>query len=254
MNLGLKNKVALVTGGYRGLGRAICLNLAAEGAKVAVNYRKNKEKADLLVSEMRDKLKAEAVAVYGDVTIEEDVKRIFKEVEGRFSRLDILVNNSGICPVSMVQNMELSEWESVIRTNLTGTFLTCREMVNFLIKRNMPGKIVNIASQSAFNGSASGKSHYSASKGGVVSFTGSLAKEVASYGINVNAVAPGMLYTEMTAETLDKNMDKYKEKIPIGRIAEVDEVARIVVFLASEASSYITGATIDASGGMIGAL
>lgn len=252
MDLKLRDKTALVTGGSHGFGRAICMNLAAEGVKVAVNYRRGPGKAEALVGEIHEKYGVKAIAVMGDVTSETEVKRIFEEIHREFSGIDILINNAGICPVSMVKDMSLEEWESVLRTNLTGTFLTCREMINALLRRNSPGKIVNIASQSAFNGSKTGKSHYSASKGGVVSFTLSLAKEVAAYGINVNAVAPGMMYTEMTAETLDKNMDRYKREIPLGRIADMDEVARVVTFLASEASSYITGTTVDVSGGITG--
>jgi len=252
MDLGLKGKVALVTGGSHGLGRAICLNLAAEGANVAVNYRKDPEKARALVDEIGKMYGTAAIAVRGDITAEADVKRIFREVIDRLSGIDILVNNSGVCPISLVKDMSLEEWEGVIKTNLTGVFLTSREMVNALIGMNKPGKIVNIASQAAFNGSKTGKSHYSASKGGVVSFTVSLAKEVAAYGINVNAVAPGMMYTEMTAATLDEKMDRYKKEIPLGRIAGLDEVARVVSFLSSDASSYITGATVDVSGGITG--
>lgn len=252
MDFGLKDKVALVTGGSHGLGKAICLNLAQEGTDIAINYRKDPEKARLLAQEIKEKYGVKAICVKGDVASEEDVKQIFGEIIIQLGRIDILVNNSGICPISMVKDMSLSEWESVISTNMTGTFLTSREIINLLITQNKPGKIVNIASQSAFNGSKTGKSHYAASKGGVVSFTLSLAKEVAAYGINVNAVAPGMMYTEMTSETLDKNMDKYNKEIPMGRIAGVDEVARVVTFLASDVSSYITGATLDVSGGITG--
>lgn len=252
MDLSLKNKIALVTGGSHGLGKAICLSLASEGADVAVNYRKSSGQANALVEEIIQRYGVHAIAVQGDVTSEEDVKRIFSETLGKLSGLDILVNNSGICPTSMVKDMSLEEWESVIRTNLTGTFLTCREMINILLSQGRKGNIINIASQSAYNGSKTGKSHYSASKGGVVTFTLSLAKEVAAQGIRVNAVAPGMMYTEMTSETLDKNMDKYKREIPLGRIAEIEEVAKVVTFLSSEASSYMTGTTVDVSGGIIG--
>ncbi|NLE25658.1 MAG: 3-oxoacyl-ACP reductase FabG [Clostridiaceae bacterium] len=252
MDLGLKGRTALITGGSRGLGKAICMYLAQEGANIAINFKNNIEKANLLASEIQDRYGVSAITVQGSIYCEEDVKRIFREVTDKFPGMDILVNNAGICPVTMVKDMTLEEWDSVIQTNLTGTFLTCREMVNSLILRGMPGHIVNIASQAAFNGSRTGKSHYSASKGGVVSFTLSLAKEVAQYGIKVNAVAPGMMYTEMTADTLDKNMERYKKEIPLGRIAEGEEVAKVVAFLASKASSYMTGTTVDVSGGITG--
>ena len=252
MNLNPENKVVLVTGGSRGLGKAICLELASEKAIVFVNYRKNADRAKAVVDEIKNRYKVDAFTIEGDITVEDDIKNIFLEIMKKYSRLDILINNSGICPVSMVKDMALAEWENVIKTNLTGTFLACREMINILIGNKIKGKIVNIASQAAFNGSSTGKSHYSASKGGVVSFTLSLAKEAASYGINVNAVAPGMMYTDMTSKTLDANIDKYKKEIPLGRVAEVEEIAKVVAFLSSDASSYITGATIDASGGIVG--
>jgi 3-oxoacyl-[acyl-carrier protein] reductase len=252
MDFDLTDKVAIVTGGSRGLGKAICKSLASEGANVVINYRKDQEKAKKTAEEIKNEYNVKTICVKGDITIEEDVKRIFQEAFKEFSRIDILVNNSGICPVSMVKDMTLKEWKDVIETNLTGTFLTCREMVNFLLTQKEKGKIVNIASQSAFNGSKSGKSHYSASKGGVVTFTLSLAKEVAPYGIRVNAVAPGMMYTDMTSSALDRNLEKYLKEIPVGRIAEVDEVARVVAFLSSDVSSYISGATLDVSGGIVG--
>lgn len=252
MDYSLKNKVAFVTGGSHGLGKAICLNLTSKGASVAINYRKNPQKVEALIEEIENKYGIKPIGVKGDITIEKDVKRMFNEILKEFGRIDILVNNSGICPVTMIKDMSLDEWESVIKTNLTGTFITCREMINILINKGNPGKIINVASQAAFNGSKNGKSHYSASKGGVVSFTVSLAKEVAQFGINVNAIAPGLMYTEMTAELLDKNLNKYKKQIPLGRIATLDEVAEVVSFLASEGSNYITGATIDVSGGLMG--
>ncbi len=252
MNLSLKDKVALVTGGSRGLGAAICRELAAEGAIVAINYRKNPEKVQVMVEELREKYRVEAMAVQGNIAIEADVVRVFKEVLDGFGTIDILVNNSGICPISLVKDMTLQEWRDVIDTNLTGTFLTCREMVKQLLQLKKQGKIVNIASSAAFIGSKTGKSHYAASKGGVVSFTCSLAREVAQFGIVVNAVAPGMMYTDMTAETLDNNMEKYQQEIPLGRIGEVVEVARTVCFLVSDAANYICGATVDISGGIVG--
>lgn len=252
MEMGIADKTALITGGAHGLGKAICISLAEEGANIAMNYRRDPLEAEELANLIINKYKVRVECIRGDVSVEESVNALFADTIKKFGSVDILVNNSGICPTSLVKDMEIEEWEQVIRTNLTGTFLTCRQMVNHLVDKKLSGKIINIASQSAFNGSKSGKSHYSASKGGVVTFTHSLAKEVAQYGISVNAVAPGMMYTEMTAELLDKKMELYKKDIPIGRIAEVDEIAKVVTFLASSAASYITGTTLDVSGGMVG--
>lgn len=252
MELDLKGKTALVTGATRGLGRAICFALAEEGVNLAVNYRNDKHVAELLTAELTEKFGVEAITVFGDVSSEDQVRNMFDEAVLHFERIDILVNNAGICPVNMIKDMSLEEWNRVISTNLTGTFLTCREMVNRLIEQRYGGSIINIASQSAYNGSRSGKSHYAASKGGIASFTHSLAREVAGYGIRVNGVAPGMMYTDMVSDILDRNIDYYKKEIPIGRIAEAEEVAKAVVFLASEVSSYITGSVMDVSGGLIG--
>jgi len=252
MELELKGKTAFVTGGTRGLGRAICFALAEEGVNLAVNCRSDKNAAELLADELAEAFGIQAVTLYGDVSLEKQVCEMLDEAASRFASIDILVNNAGICPVNMIKDMSLEEWNGVISTNLTAVFITCREMIRQLMEQKRGGSIINIASQAAFNGSKSGKSHYAASKGGVVSFTHSLAKEVAQYGIRVNAVAPGMIITEMVSETLASNLNYYKKEIPMGRIAEADEVAKAVVFLASEASSYITGSILDVSGGMIG--
>ncbi len=252
MELDLKGKTAFVTGGTRGLGRAICFALAAEGVNLAVNYRNDEHMAKSLTAELMDKFGVKAITVFGDVSSEDQVRNMFDETVSHFAEIDILANNAGICPVNMIKDMSLEEWNRVISINLTGTFITCREMVNRLIEQKLGGSIINIVSQAAYNGSRSGKSHYAASKGGVVSFTHSLAKEVAQYRIRVNGVAPGMVYTDMVSDTLDRNINNYMKEIPIGRIAEAEEVAKAVVFLASEASSYITGSVMDVSGGIIG--
>ena len=251
MELNLKNKVALVTGGGHGLGEGICLSLAAEGVKVAVNYRRSVEQAKAVVKKIKDEFAVEAVAVPGDVSKEADVIEMFDLTQQKFSQIDILVNNAGVCPVCFINDMPIETWQSTIDINLTGTFLCSREMSRRLVAAEHPGKIVNIVSQAAFYGASSGKGHYAATKAGIVALTVSMAKEMASKGINVNAIAPGMIYTTMTAETLRVRAEHYKKTIPLGRAAQPNEVADVVTFLASDKANYVTGATWDVSGGML---
>lgn len=251
MDLKLKGKSAIVTGGAQGLGKAVCLCLASEGVNVAVNYRNSAVKAQETVEEIKTVYGVDAFAMRADISVEQDVKDLFSAAVERFGQLDIMVNNSGVCPVTMIKDTDFEEWKMVMDTNLSGTFLTNREMVNTLIDSGRPGAIINIVSSAAFIGSKRGKTAYSASKGGVVTFTHSLAKEVAQYGIRVNSVAPGLMYTAMTAEVLDAEEEKYNKSIPIGRIGKVEEVARMVVLTASDASAYMTGALVDVTGGLI---
>jgi 3-oxoacyl-[acyl-carrier protein] reductase len=247
----LDGKVALVTGGSRGLGRAVCLALAAEGARVAVNYRSRAAQAAEVVEEIRRRFGVEAAAVAGDVAAEADVAAMFDAAQERLGPVEVLVNNAAVCPTRWVKDMTLAEWEETLRVNLTGTFLACREMVRRLLAAGRRGRIVNVVSVAAFHGSTTGHAPYDASKGGVVSLTVSLAREVAPHGIAVNAVAPGMMHTDMTAATLATNLEKYTSRIPLGRIGDPEEVAHVVVLLASDRASYMTGATIDVSGGLL---
>jgi len=251
MDLHLKDRVALVTGGTRGLGRAICLGLAAEGAELAVNYRRNPEKAAAVVEQIRGTYGVRASAVLGDVSKEVDVIEMFRRVEEELGAVDVLVNNAAVCPTCQVKDMTEQEWSHTLEVNLTGTFLTSREMVRRLLAAGRTGRIVNVSSQAAFRGSTTGHAPYDASKGGMISLTVSLAREVAPYGIAVNAVAPGMMHTEMTAKTLEADKEKYLARIPLRRIGEPAEIAAVVVFLASDRASYMTGATVDVSGGML---
>ncbi|MHC4187518.1 MAG: SDR family NAD(P)-dependent oxidoreductase [Planctomycetota bacterium] len=258
MDLNLKDKIALVTGGSSGLGKAICLGLAEEGAKVAVNYYRNTEKgidfvddADEVVQEIKDSYSVDATAAGCDVSIESDVVSMFDKVEKELGPIDILVNNAALCPTCLVHEMTEQMWSDTIQTNLTGTFFTSKQLVKRLLESEQEGKIVNIVSQAAFRGSTTGHAPYDASKGGIVSFTIALAREVAQKGINVNAVAPGMIRTEMVAKVLEANEEKYLNRIPLHRIATPKEVADVVVFLASERARYMTGATVDVTGGML---
>ena len=251
MDLNLKDKVALVTGGSRGIGTAICMALAQEGAKVVVNYNTNDEKAEDVVKQIKNKYGTDAIAVGANVAKESDVVDMFAKIEKKFSRVDILVNNAAVCPVAPVKDMSLETWQEAIDVNLNGTFLCSRGFIKQLLAKDIKGRVVNIVSQAAFRGSVSGKSPYDASKGGIVSFTIALAREMAPHGVGVNAVAPGLVLTDMVAELVNKNREKYLNRVPLHRIAEPQEIADVVLFMASQRSSYMTGATVDVSGGML---
>jgi 3-oxoacyl-[acyl-carrier protein] reductase len=251
MEMKLKDKVALVTGGSHGLGTAICQSLAAEGAIVGVNYRQSREKAEAVVAQLKNAYHIEAIPVPGDMAQEEDVLAMFDILEKEYSKIDILVNNAAFCPNGPITGYTRNEWEYTFQVNVTGVFVACRELVKRLLTAKRKGRIVNIVSQAAFRGSTSGHLPYDSSKGAIVSMTVALAREVAKQGIGVNAVAPGMVRTEMVAEIWRKNTEKYLARIPLQRIAEPEEIANVVTFLASEASSYMTGATLDVSGGMM---
>ncbi len=258
MDLNLKDKVALVTGGSSGLGKAICLALAAEGVKVGVCYFRSTEKdidladeANAVVEQIRSTCGTEALAVPLDLTDEADVVEVYRLMEEKFGRVDILVNNAAFCPTGPITTCTKEEWDYTFQVNMTGAFVAARELVKRLLADKQPGKIVNIATQAAFRGSTTGHFPYDSSKGSLVSFTRALALAVSKDGINVNAVAPGMIKTEMVAKTWEAKKQKYLDRIPIKRIATPLEIANVVVFLASDAASYITGATVDVSGGMM---
>jgi len=251
VDLKLKDKVVLVTGGARGIGAAICRGFAAEGARVAVNYASSKEKAERLAADLADRYGVEVFAHGADIAVEAEIRSMFNAVEGRLGPVDVLVNNAALCPSGSIESYSVEKWEETFRVNVTAAFVCCREHVRRLRERGAEGKIVNIASQAAFLGSTSGHLPYDSSKGALVSMTRAVAREVAREGINVNAVAPGMVLTEMVAGVLEKKKDFYLSRIPLGRIAEPEEIARVVVFLGSAAASYLTGTTLDLTGGLL---
>ena len=256
MELNLKGKKAIVTGSSRGLGAGIAGILAREGVDVLVNYAHegSREKA-LAVSESLVKdYGVKSLAFRADVTQEGEIAPLFDAAENSFEGpVTILVNNAGICPHVTIADSDFKSWKDCMAVNVDSVFLCSREFIKRAIPRNCGGRIINIASQAAFNGSKNGKTHYSASKGAVVSFGISLAKEVAKYNIFVNTVCPGMLLTELTSVTLtgEEAVKKYNESLLLGRLENVSEVGEMVAFLASDAASYSTGAVFDITGGMI---
>jgi len=250
MKLNLQGKVALVTGGSRGIGAAICRNLAAEGVHIGFNYNSNPEAAEALVAELGS-AGVKAAAVQADLGEEASVLNLIGQVTNQLGAIDILINNAAVCPNGPLESYSWEVWDRTFRVNVTGAFVACREMAKSWRPRQARGKIVNIVSQAAFVGSTSGHLPYDSSKGALVSMTRALARELGPDGINVNAVAPGMVKTEMVAKKLEAKLDFYLSRIPLKRIADPDEIANIVTFLASDAASYITGATIDATGGML---
>lgn len=243
----LKDRVAIVSGGSRGIGRAIVLELACEGADVVFNYLKSKDLAEGVKKEVESKSK-EALIFQADVKDLEAMKRMVAEAKKHFGRLDIIVNNAGILRDKALMFMEAEDWEEVISTNLSGAFNLVRAAIVTLMKEKR-GNIINITSVAGIKGTPR-QANYSASKAGLIGLTKSLAKEVAAYNIRVNAVAPGYVETDM----LDGLKEDYKKEllnnIPLGRFGTSEEVAKLVAFLASDKSNYITGQVISVDGGL----
>jgi len=251
MDLGLEDKVAIVTGGSRGLGRAISRGLAAEGAKVGGNWRENADAADALVAEIARSHGTEALTVKADVSQEADIDAMFRLTETELGRVDVLVNNAGVWPTAYVQDMTLDAWNHTLAVNLTGPLLASRAAVRRWLATGVKGSIVNVSSQAAFRGSTTGHAHYAASKAGLIALTVSLAREVAPHGIRACAIAAGMMDTDMARDALEQNAQAYLDRIPLGRIADPSEIARVAVFLASDRASYMTGVTVNVTGGML---
>ncbi|MCX5686930.1 MAG: 3-oxoacyl-[acyl-carrier-protein] reductase [Candidatus Omnitrophica bacterium] len=241
----LKNRAAIVTGGSRGIGRAIVLDLVRNGAKVVFTYLKSAEAAAILLDEIKE-MKGEAEAVKSDSREYAQAKGVIDETLKKFGHLDILVNNAGIIKDKALMFMEPSEWRDVIETNLTGYFNMAKACIVTMMKQKS-GNIINISSVAGVVGTPR-QVNYASAKAGIVGLTKSLAKEVASYNIRVNAVAPGYIETDMTKDL--KNKEALLKLIPSGRLGRPDEVAKVVSFLASDKSGYITGQVIKVDGGL----
>jgi len=247
MQLNLNGKLALVTGGSRGIGREISLLLAQAGAEVIINYRQSKDKAESLLEEITGQ-GGKAELFQADVSKPEDIQRLFEHIRGKFNRLDILVNNAGMIKDNLLLSTELSDWDKVLDLNLRGAFLCTRYAAEMMLP-NHSGKIINISSTGAIKGGR-GQTNYAASKGGLMAFTRACAVELSGKGIQVNAVLPGMIVTGMSNRVRKRAGEEIMDKIPCGRFGEPREVAYLVLFLASNLSDYITGQAIPVDGGL----
>jgi 3-oxoacyl-[acyl-carrier protein] reductase len=242
------DQTALVTGGSRGIGRAIVKVLAAEGAKVALVYRGSKESADSVVKEIAD-AGGTALALQGDVADPVVAPRCVAAVVEAWGRLDILVNSAGVIRDGLFVRMDADAWNTVLNTNLGGTFAFCRAAVEQMALRQRYGRMINVSSVAADFVNA-GQTNYAASKGAVNAFTRALAVEVAGRNVTVNAIAPGFIATDMSEAVRNKAGDFIKKVIPMKRVGQPDEIARVAVFLADPATAYLTGQVITVDGGM----
>jgi len=244
----LDGRVALVTGGSRGIGRAICLELAREGARVAVNYNTSEASARAVVSAIVA-AGGEAIALGGDISQPSAAAALVKATVEHFGTLDILVNNAGITRDGLLMRMSEDDWDAVHNTNLRGAFLVTKAAMRPMLRaRN--GRIINISSVVGVMGNP-GQANYAAAKAGLIGFTRAVAREVASRGITVNAVAPGFIKTDITATMTAAQVEAVMGQIPLGRIAEPQDVAPLVAFLAGDGADYITGQCIHVDGGMV---
>ena len=242
------SKVAFITGATRGIGRAIALELAKEGYNIALNYRTENEALENLKKEITE-IGVECYPVQGDVSKAEDSERMTKEIIEHFEQIDVLVNNAGITKDKLIQRMKEEEFTDVINVNLVGTFNITKNVIKYMTKKRY-GKIINISSVVGISGNA-GQSNYAASKAGIIGFTKSIAKELASRNITANAVAPGFIQTDMTNVLKDEVKEAIEGTIPLKRLGTAEDVAKVVKFLASDDSNYITGQVINVDGGML---
>ena len=242
------NKIALITGGTRGIGKQIALTFAKEGYNIALNYRTENEDLKNTKKEIEEN-NVKCFTFQGDVTNFKDCEQFVKQIVEEFGNIDVLVNNAGITRDTLLMRMKEEDFKQVIDTNLIGTFNVTKNVISYMMKARS-GRIINISSVVGISGNA-GQTNYAASKAGIIGFTKSLAKEVASRNITVNAVAPGFIETQMTDVLKDDIKEEIAKKIPLKRMGTPQDVANVVKFLASNDSSYITGQVINIDGGML---
>jgi len=245
----LTGKAALVTGGSRGLGRAIALQLASLGARVAVNYHANAEAARAVVDAINTQAKGDGLALQGDVSKSEDAQKVVKGTTDAFGRLDILVNNAGTTRDNLLALMKEEDWDFIISTNLKSVFNVSKAALRPMLRQKY-GRIVNISSVAGVAGNP-GQANYSAAKAGMIGFTKSMAKEYGSKNITVNAIAPGFIQTDLTSALPQQIKDQMIKMTPLGRFGTVEDVAGVVAFFASDAAAYITGQVLRVDGGLM---
>ena len=244
----LKDKVAIVTGGTRGIGRAISLLFAEEGARVVANFSNDVEAAESLLNEAQSK-KLKLGIFKANVTQFDQVKEMVEDVFGEYGKIDILVNNVGLIRDNFLMLMSDEDWDSLMKANLNRLFYCCRAVIRKMIPEKR-GKIINISSVSGILGTA-GQTNYAATKGGVISFTRSLARELGHFNIHVNAVAPGLIESEVISKMAKEKVETIIKSSSLGRMGKPEDVAQAVLFLASDHSNYITGQTIVVDGGIV---
>ena len=242
-------KTVLITGGSRGIGKAVAIKIAEKGNQIIINYVSEKTDTEKLKNELLEAGAKDVLLIKADVSNSEDVKNMVKESIEKFEKIDILVNNAGITKDNLLMRMSEEEFDKVIQINLKGTYLVTKEVTKYMMKKRS-GSIVNLASVVGVAGNA-GQCNYAASKAGIIGFTKSIAKELASRNIRANAVAPGFIETDMTNVLKEEIKENINSQIPLRRMGSAKEVAELVYFLGEDASSYITGQVINVDGGMI---
>ena len=243
----LKGKIAVITGSSRGIGAVTAIEMAKRGAKVVINYSSSKEKAEKVLDKVKD-FGSEGILVQADVSKLSEAKKLIKTTKDKYDRIDILVNNAGITRDKLLLRMKESDWDDAMNVNLKGVF-NCTKAITRLLMKQRSGKIINMTSVVGLMGNA-GQANYSASKAGIVGFTKSIARELASRGITANAVAPGFITSDMTNELSEEVKEEMLSSIPLDKLGSPEDVANLICFLASDKADYINGQVINVDGGM----